>query len=95
MPAMKKKFKSVTEMVREMSEDKSLAADFERRIAAGKTVEITVVEKEPTTGLAPGHGNWDAVAQAARELVANGTYDFDAVRHQDEIDLHHAEDHIK
>jgi hypothetical protein len=46
----------------------------------GKMVEITVVEKELTTPLAPGHGNWDAVSQAAKELVVSGTYDFDAVR---------------
>ena len=36
---MKKKFNSVLEMVREMSEDKSLAADFEKRIAAKTLVK--------------------------------------------------------
>lgn len=61
----------------------------------GKSVEITVVEEEPIANLGPGHGNWDAAAQAVRELIAGGEYDFDAVRQQDEIDLQHAEDHLK
>jgi hypothetical protein len=60
----------------------------------GRTVEITVAAEEPAAELAPGHGNWDAAAQAARELSASGSFDFDAVKQLDEIDLRHASDHL-
>jgi hypothetical protein len=61
----------------------------------GKTVEITVVENEPATELAPGHGNWDAAAQAVRELNAGAGFDFAALLKQDEVDVQRAEDHLK
>lgn len=61
----------------------------------GKSVEITVVEAMPASKFDPGHGNWDAVAQAARELIAGGGFDVDAQRQQDELDLQHANDHLQ
>lgn len=60
----------------------------------GKTVEITVVATEPAAALAPGHGDWEAVGRAVKDLIAKGHYDFDAVRQQHEIDLKHADDHL-
>src|SRR4051794_18991055 len=53
----------------------------ELRPFVGRNVEITVVAEEPVAELAPGHGNWDAVSQAVKGLIADGQYDFDAVRH--------------
>jgi hypothetical protein len=60
----------------------------------GRTVEITVVAEEPAAELDPGHGDWAAAAQAARELIASGGFDFDTVKRQDEVDLRHAGDHL-
>ncbi len=40
-----------------------------------------------------GTGDWDAAAKAAAALRA--TYDFDAIRDQDECDLRHANDHLQ
>lgn len=67
----------------------------ELKTLIGKTVEITVVEYDPANDLAPGHGNWNAVAQAARELVAGNGFDFEALRQQNEIDLAHSKDHLQ
>ena len=40
----------------------------------------------------PGTGDWGAFAKAAAALRT--TYDFDAIRDQDECDLRHANDHL-
>lgn len=40
----------------------------------------------------PGTGDWDAFVKAAAALRA--TYDFDAIRDQNECDLRHANDHL-
>lgn len=42
-----------------------------------------------------GTGDWDAAAQAARQLREAGSYDFDAAREQREFDRQHAEDHLR
>lgn len=66
----------------------------ELKTLIGRAVEIVVLVEELASPLAPGHGNWDEVSQAVRALIADGDYDFDAVRQQDAIDLAHAEDHL-
>lgn len=37
---------------------------------------------------------WGAFADAARRIRESGTYDFDAIRDQDECDMRHANDHL-
>ena len=60
----------------------------------GRTVEIIVIEEVPVPLLGPGHGNWDAVAQAVKELIVRDGYDFDALDRQNECDLRHTDDHL-
>jgi hypothetical protein len=54
-----------------------------------KVAELT---RPVIPGFRPGTGDWDAAAEAARQL-REGTYDFDAWREQREYDLKHANDH--
>jgi hypothetical protein len=56
----------------------------ELRPLVGHDVEI-VVQEAPPSPPAPGPGNWEAAARAARELQETG-YDFDAWREQRERD---------
>jgi hypothetical protein len=55
-----------------------------------KVAELT---RSAPSAIRPGTGDWDAFAKAAAALRA--TYDFDAVRDQDECDLRHANDHLQ
>lgn len=43
----------------------------------------------------PAAENWDAAAEAARQIREAGTYDFDACRDQRKLDREHAEDHLR
>jgi len=63
----------------------------ELRPLLGRTVEIIVLEEESSPAIRPGTGDWNAAAQAVREL---SDYDFNAWREQREYDLKHAEDHL-
>jgi len=63
----------------------------ELRPLLGQTVEIIVLEEEEIRAIRPGTGDWDAAAQAVRELAG---YDFDAWREQREYDLKHANYHL-
>jgi len=58
----------------------------------GKNVEIIVLE-EQAPAVRPGTGDWEAAAQAAKELCESG-YDFDAWRELREYDLKHAKAHL-
>jgi hypothetical protein len=55
----------------------------------GRIVHILVTEEESAAEVRPGTGDWDAAAQAVRELT---DYDFDAWREQREYDRRHASD---
>lgn len=55
----------------------------------GRTVEIIILEEEPTARR--GTGDWDAAARAVAELKA---YDYDALADQDDCDRRHAGDHL-
>jgi hypothetical protein len=57
----------------------------------GRVVEIVVSEENHVAGVQPGTGDWDAAAQAVRELT---DYDFDAWREQREYDRGHANDYL-
>src|SRR6266511_3833400 len=63
----------------------------ELRPLLGQTVEIIVLEQEEAPAVRPGTGDWEAAAQAVRELEG---YDFDAWRAQRDYDLKHANDHL-
>ena len=63
----------------------------ELRPLVGRDVEILVQEAEGLVAV-PGTGDWEAAAQAARELQETG-YDFDAWREQREFDLKHSDEH--
>jgi len=61
----------------------------ELRYLIGKTVEILVTEAMGPE-IAPGTGDWDAAARAAKELRESG-YDFDAWRSQRDQDRNPAQ----
>jgi hypothetical protein len=63
----------------------------ELRPLLGRTVEIIVLEDEQTPEMRPGTGDWDAAAQAARQLAG---YDFGAWQEQRQFDQRHAPDHL-
>jgi hypothetical protein len=56
----------------------------------GKTVDI-IIQEELAPQVAPGTGDWEALARAADEMEG---YDFDSVSEQREFDRQHAEDHL-
>jgi hypothetical protein len=58
----------------------------------GSTIEATELMPTTAPGIRPGTGDWDAFAKAAARLRA--TYDFEAIRDQDECDRRHANDHL-
>jgi hypothetical protein len=62
----------------------------ELRPLLGQTVEIIVLQEE-LPAIRPGTGDWDAAAQAVRELAG---YDFNAWREQRDHDTKHADDHL-
>ncbi len=57
-------------------------------------LERTVAEltRAATPAIRPGTGDWDAFVRAASALRT--TYDFEALREQEECDLRHARDHL-
>lgn len=61
----------------------------ELRPFIGRVVEIIVLEEKPAADFEPGTEDWDAAAQAVREL---SDYDFDAWREQREYDRSHTSD---
>jgi hypothetical protein len=61
----------------------------ELRPLLGQTVEILVLGEEAVPGIRPGTGDWAAFEHLAREITS---FDFDAQREQDRIDLQHAQD---
>lgn len=63
-----------------------------RRVDA---LEQTVADITRTALIRRGTGDWDAAAEAARQLREGGSYDFNAWRDQRDFDLKHAEDHLK
>lgn len=64
----------------------------ELRPLVGQSVEIIVLVEEPVPGIRPGTGDWTAFDRLAKEMTV---YDFDAQRQQDEVDLQHANDHLR
>jgi len=57
----------------------------------GQTVEIIVLKEESAGSIRPGTGDWDAAAQATKELTG---YDFEAWREQREYDRKHASEQL-
>lgn len=60
---------------------------------------IDVIERKlaelTCPAMKPGTGDWDAAAEAARQLRETGSYDYDAWREQREYDVKHANDHLR
>jgi hypothetical protein len=54
--------------------------------------QVADLARAAAPAIRPGTGDWDAFAKAAAAL--RSTYDFDAIRDQDECDLRHANDHL-
>jgi hypothetical protein len=63
----------------------------ELRPLLGRTVEMIVLEEEPTPPGTPGTGDWEAARQAVQDLEG---YDFDAWQQQREFDRQHADEHL-
>ncbi|MBY0512603.1 MAG: hypothetical protein K2P78_01670 [Gemmataceae bacterium] len=66
----------------------------ELRPFVGRPVEIIVLADDPA-GVRPPTASWEEVTEALRQLREAGTYDFDALRDQNECDLKHAGDHLR
>ena len=67
---------------------------LEALAARVEALERKVAELSRPPASRPGTGDWDAAAEAARQLREEGNYDFDAWREQREFDLKHANDHL-
>jgi hypothetical protein len=59
-----------------------------------EALERKLAELSGRSVVRPGTGDWDAAADAARQLREEGSYYFDVQREQDQYDMEHAEDHL-